>query len=92
MQVGSHRSKEREERAKRYQSNDQGRLIWSGGIIEEDPTTPAGQLGRTSAGLEKRCSALSPKTPPTESGAKERQCVRYHRSKERREHQYRQET
>ena len=39
----------------------------SGGKTEKDPTNPAGQLGRTSAGLKERRRAPSPKTPPIES-------------------------
>ena len=39
--VRYHRSNGRGESAKRYQSNSQGRLDWSGGRTEEDPRAPA---------------------------------------------------
>ena len=67
--VRYHRSKEREESAKRTIESAK-RRAWSGGGTEEDPTTPARQLGKTSAALMERRRAPSTKTSPVESAKK----------------------
>ena len=58
--VRYHRSKKREESTKQYQSNSQERAAWSGSKTEEDPMTPAGQVGRILAGLKEHRRAPSP--------------------------------
>ena len=55
----------------------------------DSATSVCRTAGEKISGSNERRRAPSPKTPPTESVAKERQCVRRHRSEERREIRYR---